>query len=99
MLMNSLRRAASPLPACADLAPASAGLAPSNAAATASTPVGVMSIRAEAINLCNANLGASARRRDVWNAKEAHSCWAFHRMTGEKIAQASSEATYGSQRR
>ena len=69
-----------------------AALPPINAAATASTPVGVMSIRADATNLCNANLGASARRRDVWNAKEAHSCCAFQRMTGEKIANASSAA-------
>src|SRR5882757_7249611 len=67
--------------------------------ATANSPVGVISTMMEPINLCSANCGVSASRRDVWKAKDAHSCCAFQTRTGEKMASASRAATYGSARR
>src|SRR5882724_373708 len=60
------------------------------------TPVGVSRTSTEMISLWRANRGASASRRDVWNANDAHSCCAFHKITGEKMTQAMITATYGS---
>jgi len=38
----------------------------------------------EASNLWSANRGASARRREVWNTKDAQSCCAFQRIPARK---------------
>src|SRR3954464_2534319 len=61
-------------------------------------PVGVRSTSAEMSSRCKENRGRSASRRDVWNANEAHSCCAFQMITGEKITEAITSATYGCQR-
>ena len=61
---------------------------PTRAAPAASSPVGVSSTSAAATSRCSEKRGASARRRDVWNANEAQSCSAFQISTGAKAAAA-----------
>src|SRR6267154_3512230 len=70
-----------------DVEPSTGG-PPTRAAPAASNPVGVSSTRAAATSLCNEKRGASARRRDVWKANDAQSCWAFQISTGANTAAA-----------
>jgi hypothetical protein len=52
----------------------SRGGPPTRTRPAASSPVGVSRTRAAPTSLCSEKRGASARRRDVWKAKDAQSC-------------------------
>ena len=64
-----------------------------SAGKAAAKPVGVNRTMAEAMSLCSANCGLSARRCEVWNRNDAHSLRAFHTTTGENTAKASTAAS------